>query len=656
MRKLVASFGRCKEGGWATLALVVAMLWLFLIPLTTLSQSAGPYLLPERHPRLESVLQDFVNTHAAGDVSATADLARRYGVRLIDGLLRTVVVGEDKGAREAIARQIAALGGQVEATHGLWTQAFLPVEALLALADTPGVRFIRRPWQPLPAIVSEGVSGSRADEWQWAGLTGQGTKVGVLDLGFLGYTNRIAEGELPSAVITQSFVGDGSEFDFWGRPITQHGTACAEIVHDMAPKAQLYLVNFGTEVEWANAVDWLLAQDVDVISFSAGWPLGGPGDGSGYLAEKVNAVQDAGVLWVNASGNSARRHWMGPWNDPEGNDVHNYSGTDETNEITVTSESQIVVGLRWNDLWLGSANDYDLFLYKEHGGSLQEVASSTNIQDGDDIPQELIVYDLPLSGVYHVVIFRLPGAWPRTLELFSYNHDFRYQIADSSLLVPADSSGSLTVGATYWQDDALEDFSSQGPTRDGRTKPDLVAQDGVSVSTETWRAGGFYGSSASAPHVAGAAALVLSAFPTFTPAQTQDWLEDRAVDLGLFGKDNAFGAGRLNLGDPPLTVQRVEPMAALRGQTVTLSVFGSAFAPAATLHFVRPGEPDLVPIDTKWISPMQLTGTLNLYGVPLGFWTAVVTHSAAVSATLPDAFLVASDRMYVPLVTKNVFP
>src|SRR5947207_14401248 len=37
-----------------------------------------------------------------------------------------------------------------------------------------------------------------------------------------------------------------------------HGTACAEIVYDMAPGATLYLVNFTTEVDLGNAINWLV--------------------------------------------------------------------------------------------------------------------------------------------------------------------------------------------------------------------------------------------------------------------------------------------------------------------------------------------------------------------------------------------------------------
>ena len=648
MQRSAASFLRRRGRACAALALATGMLWLVWALMPALSQSTGPGL-PARHPRLESALRALVAARGAGDVSATADFAARHGVTLVEGLVRVVVVGNGKTDRPAIAQQIAALGGQVETAYGPWTQTRLPVEVLPALAGTPGVRFVRRPWKPLPVTTSEGVTVTRANEWQRAGLVGQGVKVGVLDLGFLGYANRIGEGELPSDVITKSFVGGGSEIEFWAQ--TPHGTACAEIVHDVAPGAQLYLVNFGTEVEWANAVDWLLAQGVDVISFSAGWHVGGPGDGTGTLAEKVGDVRDAGVLWINAAGNSARRHWMGQWNDPDADRWHNYTGTDETNEITVAGGLQIVIGLRWDDPWGSSANDYDLFLYRD--GDTSPVASSENWQTGDSDPLEIIYYAPPAQSVYHVAISKQPGALPRALELFSYNHDFHYQTITSSLLVPADSLGSLTVGATYWQDDALEDYSSQGPTRDGRIKPDLAAPDGVNSA---WYTGGFYGTSASAPHVAGAAALVLEGCPTFTPAQTQSWLEDRAVDLGVSGKDNAYGAGRLSLGDPLLTLKRVEPAAALQGQTITLSVIGSAFAPTATLRFTRTGVLDLVPASMGWISPTRLTGTLSLSGTAVGFWTAVVTHSATVSATLPNAFLVASGQLYLPVVMKNVSP
>ncbi len=650
MQRSVASFCKCRGRVAAALALAAGMLGLFWALMVAPTQGAAP-ALPDRHPRLESALRDLVAAYRTGDALALADLVAQYGVSLSDGLVRVVVVGEGEGDGAAVARQIAALSGRVGAANGPWTQADLPVEALLALADAPGVHLVRRPWRPLAVVSSQGVTVTQTIDWQWAGLNGQGIRVGVLDLGFLGYSSRISEGELPSDVITRSFIGGGSIRDFWGYPTDSHGTACAEIVHDMAPRARLYLANFGDEVEWADAVDWLLAQGVDVVSFSAGWPVGGPGDGSGYLAAKVSDVRNAGVLWVNAAGNSAQRHWMGLWNDPDTDDWLNYAGSDETNEITVTvgGDFRVVVGLRWNDPWGGSANDYDLFLFDS---ALKQLVSSENVQDGSSDPWEFIDYAVSKAGVYRLAVSRQAGALPCTLELFSYSHDFHYRTLSSSLLIPADSLGSLAVGATWWQNDALESFSSQGPTLDGRIKPDLAAPDGVRVRTEPY-ASGFYGTSASAPHVAGAAALVMQAYPAFTTAQVQNWLEDHAIDLGPAGKDNAYGAGRLDLSPE---ISEVTPGAALQGETVTLVVSGVPFTSTTRFYLSRPGYANLLPGSMTRLSFTRLTGTLNLSGVAAGPWTMVITPALSGPITHSNAFLVASNEVHLPLVLKSAHP
>ncbi|MBC7257048.1 MAG: S8 family serine peptidase, partial [Chloroflexi bacterium] len=64
--------------------------------------------------------------------------------------------------------------------------------------------------------------------------------------------------------------------------------------------------------------------------------------------------------------------------------------------------------------------------------------------------------------------------------------------------------------------------------------------------------GEFAGTSASAPHVAGAAALVWGAYPYYSAAQVCAFLEGRAVDMGSLGRDTQYGYGRLSLGAAPL--------------------------------------------------------------------------------------------------------
>jgi pSer/pThr/pTyr-binding forkhead associated (FHA) protein len=73
------------------------------------------------------------------------------------------------------------------------------------------------------------------------------------------------------------------------------------------------------------------------------------------------------------------------------------------------------------------------------------------------------------------------------------------------------------------------------------------------VSGATYGSYAFDGTSASTPHVAGAAALVWSVFPAFDRHEVASYLTSHALDLGAAGPDNAYGHGRLQLAAPPET-------------------------------------------------------------------------------------------------------
>jgi len=118
---------------------------------------------------------------------------------------------------------------------------------------------------------------------------------------------------------------------------------------------------------------------------------------------------------------------------------------------------------------------------------------------------------------------------------------------------PADAESVLVVSAIDYQNWATgpqEDYSSQGPTNSwagssARIKPDISGPDGV--ATFTYSGNPFSGTSASTPHIAGAAALILSAHPSFGPDEIKSNLETTAIDMGINGKDNLYGSGRINL-------------------------------------------------------------------------------------------------------------
>ena len=123
---------------------------------------------------------------------------------------------------------------------------------------------------------------------------------------------------------------------------------------------------------------------------------------------------------------------------------------------------------------------------------------------------------------------------------------------DSSTSVsPSNLPEAFSVGATN-NADGIYPNSSRGPTSCGRladeTFPDVTAP-GVSITT-TDLSGSYHtasGTSLAAPHVSGAAALLLSAFPVMTVSELRLALAYSAIDLGTPGADDTFGNGRIDV-------------------------------------------------------------------------------------------------------------
>ncbi|NNE10846.1 MAG: S8 family serine peptidase, partial [Ilumatobacter sp.] len=114
--------------------------------------------------------------------------------------------------------------------------------------------------------------------------------------------------------------------------------------------------------------------------------------------------------------------------------------------------------------------------------------------------------------------------------------------------VDSDSPGVVAVGSI---DPAasgrIADYSSRGPSADGRVLPDLVAPGNLFSTVQ----GRFAGTSAAAAVVAGVAALYLDAELAADAVSVADLLRHLAVDRGAAGPDNSYGHGEVVLPPPP---------------------------------------------------------------------------------------------------------
>ena len=115
---------------------------------------------------------------------------------------------------------------------------------------------------------------------------------------------------------------------------------------------------------------------------------------------------------------------------------------------------------------------------------------------------------------------------------------------------PANNPSAFAVGAVD-HDGRIATFSGSGPSACGNASYPALAAPGVQVRTSDKTYGGAFpdayvtvsGTSAAAPHVAGAMALLLDALPEATVDELRRALTESAVDAGPVGPDDAYGHG-----------------------------------------------------------------------------------------------------------------
>lgn len=461
-----------------------------------------------------------------------------------DGLVPVTIYTADPGEALALLRTLSRPPAHVidRVIEVYLTPDELP--RLSALSSVLRLTLIEPPHAESVAAfgstVSQGRSVHNAANWIAGGYTGAGVKVGIIDT-FKGIAAAIAGGEVPTPLGQRCYTGVGTfseNLNTCTAESSEHGTAVAETLVDLAPDVQLYLASPVSSGDLKESVDWMIAQGVRVINLSQTYPWDGYGDGTSPFSHSplttVNTAVAAGVTFVVPAGNHREGSYLFAYRDLNGNSLVEFAGSTGAESLTLsrTAGQTIQLQLRWDGSWSGTASDLELYLYGPGGGLLR---TSLGFQNGEpgSVPWESIVYPVPVSGTYSVRVKRSGGPAPSWIQLTDWSGPLGVATPGytdgGGIGNPAESAspGLLAVGAAaHFSTATIESFSSRGPTPDGRVKPDIVGAD--RTDTLTYGAGAFTGTSQAAPHVAALAALVLSAFPSYTPAQVVAYLKTRA--------------------------------------------------------------------------------------------------------------------------------
>jgi hypothetical protein len=530
----------------------------------------GPLAYPNLGSHLSGLAQAYEQGHASQGESA-GQAAISQGGSVAVTIYLTANVSE-------VVQFLEDNGGDPRNVGEDYIEAYVPVSLLGAVSERPGVIRVREIIPPQPEfgpITSQGVAAHLASPWHTAGYSGQGVKVGIID-SFEGIRNLMGS-ELPTTVVARCYTSVGRYSSNLAAcdSDSPHGTAVAEAVVDIAPEVSLYIANPISPADESATVRWMADQGVTVINRSASWTVfQGPGDGtspvSNNVFESINHAANNGIIWVNSAGNYAEQNWWTGSPSADADGFIYFDGSSVLNYVDLVAGQQFSLVVRWDDNWPGASRDLDVCFFPLT--NLLDDVCSDDFQDGSQgaYPIEFIGVDILSSGFFAIEITHHSGTLPSWIQLQVRGANLEHSTPRHSINNASESANPsmLAVGAThYWNTNVIADYSSQGPTPDNRIKPDIVGTACAQTASYDLRDPGFYGgnncwfagTSQAAPHVAGLAALVKQANPSFTPQQVAEYLKNNAAERGASGPDNTWGYGFAQLPTPPAEI--VDPCA-----------------------------------------------------------------------------------------------
>ena len=341
-------------------------------------------------PKLDSALTRVAHSSRSG---AAPGLAAARSQKLdVEGQKVRVIVRPRAGQAAAARTLLRDAGATIAAEADGLIEAEVWPGSLERISGSGAVAQVRKPARPvletlnntsLTSVtpVNEAVDRTSASAWQAAGYDGSGVKIAIIDAGFYGYQAELGAG-LPASVTAIDHCS--GNLDAPPPTGTEHGTAVAEIVHQMAPGAQLYLMCMDSEVGLAQSVDDAINAGVRVVNHSVGWFNTSRGDGTGGPGTPEYDVANArahGIVWANAAGNT-NDHWNGTFTpNATSPNYLDFAPGDPGNTIQLVNTQEVCVYLRWDE-WPTSTNDYDLLLFDQTTGQL--VAASGDEQSPDN--------------------------------------------------------------------------------------------------------------------------------------------------------------------------------------------------------------------------------------------------------------------------------
>ncbi len=495
------------------------------------------------------------------------------------------------------------IGFQQEEKYGKMITGWLRIANLEKLEELENLVIVRPSYKPITHI---GVTTSQGDSAQYSSLArytdeidGEGSKIGVLSDSYntLGGENSgILSGDLPGPANPNGYNTSVQVIREHSVTASDEGRGMIEIVHDVAPGAELaFHTAFGGQSIFANGILALAAAGCDIIVDDVSY-LAEPFFQDGIIAQAVNTVKAAGVSYFSSAGNMGDNSYENSFNDTGSTitvngiveRLHDFGGGDMRQTIIIPQGRQFLISFQWSNPFFsvsgapGAGTDLNFYLLPKGTNSIV-AAGYTNNLGGD--PVEVVNYINNTAGTeFEIMITTKSGAIPSKIKYIIYSSGItiaEHDTQSGTIVGHANAEGAIAVGAAHYFNTkayngtvtTTTSYSSIGGVpilfdQDGnsvsaitRQKPEMIGPDGGNTTFFGSDIGfdadafpNFFGTSAAAPHIAAATALIREAGAK-TDSEALQSIYATIQDLNIEGFDYFTGFGEVKI-DAAVTFAR----------------------------------------------------------------------------------------------------
>src|SRR5215213_2609581 len=508
-----------------------------------------------------------------------------------------------------------------------------PIANLGMFDQSPMVSLINFVRPAFPPVTSSGLiqtQGDRSISTDLArngfNIAGNGIKIGVLSDSY-NTLNRASDDmnnkDLPGPGDTTNSTPVSVLQDYPYGVRSDEGRAMLQIVHDIAAKAKLaFRTGFITPNDMAVGIRQLADSNCNVIVDDVTF-VTEPFFRPGVISNAIRDVTAHGVHYVTTAGNFGVKSYGAIYNPstatlPSGifGRAHNFGGGDiyqiDSVKGSPTQPGIYTIVLQWQEDFYslggnnGSTSDMDAFVIDNLGNIIGFNRVNSN---GD--PAEMLTLVVTQNTTIRILIVNASLTTNVRFKYVVFRGDLKitnHQQDSSTVVGQGNAAEAITVGAALYSNTPAygvsnvtkASFSSIGGTiynNSPAQKPDIVGPNGVNTSVDFGSLDlegdgtpNFFGTSAAAPHVAGAVALMLEARrkfynQTLTPPQVKQLIATTALDMDVPGFDYNTGNGFLRVDSAIRTMANPTPRidsillsnitVPVGSQPMTITVYGS---------------------------------------------------------------------------------